>query len=211
VKKYKDTCGVYAVVHVPSGCAYIGGTVNVGKRWSNHRFWLRDGNHGCKVLQLVWNDTRECDWDLILLEECSRDELRTREQWHMDNCLGFVLNVVQADGTGKKHSEAAKEKQRIGRARFLKDNPEAHKSLSDRAKAQHATGNLGKNTWKEDTVRAWNPKSGVAGARALKRLSKDPVWVKERARRAALARRYVYVHWTGERVLMKRYRQELDV
>ena len=43
--------GVYALEHVPSGLAYIGQSVSLAKRWTQHRTDLKRGVHPCTPLQ----------------------------------------------------------------------------------------------------------------------------------------------------------------
>lgn len=55
---------------------------------------------------------------------------------------------ARGHGQGRVFNEAAKEKMRAGASRRVSD-PEHRRLLSERAKAQHAAGKLGRATWTE--------------------------------------------------------------
>ena len=55
---------------------------------------------------------------------------------------------ARGHGRGRDFNEAAKEKMRAGASRRVSD-PEHRRLLSERAKAQHAAGKLGRATWTE--------------------------------------------------------------
>ena len=55
---------------------------------------------------------------------------------------------ARGHGRGRVFNEAAKEKMRAGASRRVSD-PEHRRLLSERAKAQHAAGKLGRATWTE--------------------------------------------------------------
>jgi hypothetical protein len=47
-------CGVYSIMHIPSGAEYIGGSTRIGRRWMDHRAMLRHGAHPVAALQAIW-------------------------------------------------------------------------------------------------------------------------------------------------------------
>lgn len=44
-------CGVYEILDVKTGCAYVGASMNVLKRLKEHQTRLRHGSHECRELQ----------------------------------------------------------------------------------------------------------------------------------------------------------------
>lgn len=158
------TSGIYRIRHKRSGAAYVGGSTNIEKRWSWHLSMLKNGKHTSPRLQKLWNVHGKSAFVLEVLLKIRGKRLRVVEdEWALQE--KNLLN--ERTNRGYTHSEKLKRKMRAGRARYLED-PEARKSLSERAKKQHAAGNFGHSTWKKGTIARYNPKSGVAGARALR-------------------------------------------
>lgn len=93
------TCGIYKITHIASGKCYIGGSINVEKRWKLHHANLK--SHGYyRISKNTLNRTpeiRHCgggdrmvqfcrqnnlslqDFCFELLEECFPENLRERE------------------------------------------------------------------------------------------------------------------------------------
>lgn len=77
--------GVYGIKNQLNGKIYIGSSVNVKKRWRNHKYNLRKGQHHAPHLQNAWNLDGENAFEFILLEELtSSDFISEREQFWMD-------------------------------------------------------------------------------------------------------------------------------
>lgn len=96
-----DKSGVYLIRCETTGKQYIGSSVSIYKRWSDHRRSLRKGTSVCKGLQNAWNKYGEAAFAFRVLEECPRDRsvLEQREQ-HFIDAIRPVLNMVQS---AKRH------------------------------------------------------------------------------------------------------------
>jgi len=58
VEKYQERkreMGVFRIVHVPSGRAFIGSSLNLEAAWNRERFGLNLGSHVCRPMQEAWN------------------------------------------------------------------------------------------------------------------------------------------------------------
>lgn len=73
------TIGIYKIIILSTGQTYIGSSRNVEKRIRQHKLCLRAGRHDCRPLQLAADDL-----EFSLIEACSVDLLRDREQAAMD-------------------------------------------------------------------------------------------------------------------------------
>lgn len=135
-------CGIYRIRH-KSGAAYIGGSHDLTNRYTWHRYMLRRGKHTSKDLQALWNGTLD-DFVFEIVELCSKDRLREREQFWAEQ---EPLLVSTRKTKGWTLSEETKQRQRDSRARYL-ENPAARAELARRAREQHAQGKLGRRTWK---------------------------------------------------------------
>ena len=90
-RKFNDKiCGIYSIT-TPTGKCYIGSSVHIQCRWSEHRYGLRHKKHHSVRLQNAFNKYG----DLLkfnVLEECDRSNLNIREQYYIDN-LDSQLNT----------------------------------------------------------------------------------------------------------------------
>lgn len=140
--------GVYMLLHVPTGSAYVGSSSrSISNRLSWHKFALRSGSHTCRALQSLWSSTDESEWSWEVLEEDSENDIRERENFWM----GFpkiLLNTVRdATGRSRRHSEETKRRMSESRARYLETSG-AREALAEKARRQHEDGNFGRATWK---------------------------------------------------------------
>lgn len=76
--------GVYAIIHTPSGAAYIGSTTHVTGRYTWHRHALRNSYHGSKKLQELWDRDGEPAFEFRQLELVYKHQLREAEQKAQD-------------------------------------------------------------------------------------------------------------------------------
>jgi group I intron endonuclease len=144
-KKFTPTKGIYEIRHLPSQRRYVGSSIEVERRLFWHLSMLRAGKHHCKYLQNVWNKYPEEDFACYLLEVCKEDsELETREQFYMDQTEpGKSMNLHPAAGSGRGYKMSEETKKKMSdRAKIAANTPEQKKMRSERAKRQHATGNI---------------------------------------------------------------------
>lgn len=145
------TCGVYEIRHDRTQRRYVGSSAEIERRWAWHRTMLRTGKHHCDFLQNVWNKYLPEEFSFSILEECSTESLAEREQFHMDaTAKGKLMNSqpTARSSRGYQHSPEAKRKMSEAAKRVAQD-PEERQRRSERAKAQHAAGKLGRATWTE--------------------------------------------------------------
>lgn len=131
--------GVYRITDAHTGRFYIGSSVNIAKRWAQHRGRLCDGSHPNPMLQAIWNvDPVRLSVTVVVETERTREALLRAEQDALDaagvgsnrSCMnvlrvaGSHLGAKRSDATraamaaaqlGKKHSESAKAKQRAAK------------------------------------------------------------------------------------------------
>jgi group I intron endonuclease len=71
---------IYEIRNLTNGCRYIGSSINVGKRLSNHRSDLNKGTHHSPYLQRAWDKYGEGAFFFGPLVMCEPQELRRMEQ-----------------------------------------------------------------------------------------------------------------------------------
>lgn len=81
----RGVAGIYGI-RGPSDKIYIGSSLNIGKRWTEHRYELRKGIHHCKYLQRAFNKYGESAFRFELLERAAADSdlLQHMEQQYID-------------------------------------------------------------------------------------------------------------------------------
>jgi group I intron endonuclease len=86
---YKKITGIYAIRFGKH--AYIGSAVCTSGRINQHKRMLRNGSHENFVLQRMYDKHGE-RVVFEVIEECNREDLRMREQHHIDN-TEHLLNL----------------------------------------------------------------------------------------------------------------------
>lgn len=157
----KWNIGIYAIRNKITGKYYVGSAVECEKRWGVHRCHLRRGSHHSLKLQRAWGKYGEEAFRFRILEKCKKNQLASREQHWIDyyqaythgyNCMPFARTRF-----GHKVTGIALENLRAGAIRRAM-RPEERKLRSERAKAQHAAGNLGRQTWQETSEASFSKK-----------------------------------------------------
>jgi len=110
--------GIYIINNIVSHKLYVGSAVNIKGRWTNHKSELRKNKHTNDYLQKAWNKYGEVNFEFIILERCSPEQLKDREQYWIDGfdsanrSKGYNLCPNAHNSLGFKHTEATKEKLR---------------------------------------------------------------------------------------------------
>jgi hypothetical protein len=79
-----DKSGVYAIVNVKRMMFYIGSSVSIGARLSDHRSSLRTGRHENHYLQNSWRKHGEQSFCFVVIEVTNSDDRVEREQHYID-------------------------------------------------------------------------------------------------------------------------------
>jgi predicted GIY-YIG superfamily endonuclease len=130
--------GIYVIVNTKNGKVYVGQTQDFKERWQQHKTDLRGNYHENRYLQSAWNKYGEKAFKFIKLEYCTIDQLKEREQHHIDIywAKGVCYNLakdVRSPMRGLKHTEETKL-----RMSELHKNPseETRRKMSVAAKAR---------------------------------------------------------------------------
>jgi group I intron endonuclease len=108
--------GVYRITNIVNGKSYIGSSVDVERRFTEHLRTLRNNTHRNIFLQRAWWKYGEDAFDFEAIEEMLADEyLLIREQAWIDELRchqkenGYNICKVAGRTTGYKHTEESKE------------------------------------------------------------------------------------------------------
>lgn len=80
----KRISGIYSITNKINGKRYIGLSINIYKRWADHRGYLRQNSHVNPHLQNAWNKYGEKNFKFEILERCHEHLLEERELYWID-------------------------------------------------------------------------------------------------------------------------------
>jgi len=90
--------GVYAIIHQPSGRAYVGSSKDISGRWSTHVGRLNGGRHPTIALMDLWLLDGPSAFTFVVLEQCAIENLACREQEWMDSVEDLLNTSRRAMG-----------------------------------------------------------------------------------------------------------------
>lgn len=76
--------GVYYIINNVDGAAYIGSSIDLVRRFSTHKWELRNNRHSNKHLQNAWNLYGEDSFRFTVVEYCAPEVMLEREQARLD-------------------------------------------------------------------------------------------------------------------------------
>lgn len=133
--------GIYCIQNKIDGKCYIGKSINIPKRWKEHRALLRNGNHYNKHLQNAWDCHGEASFRFKVLEYANPNELADLEIAYISEYDAFgengynftmggeggLLGMPKSEETRRKISEANK-----GRPHTPEEKAQLSKALKGR-------------------------------------------------------------------------------
>ena len=91
-------CGIYDIYNIKSDKHYIGQSIDIRKRFYQHKYLLR--NNKCKNLkfQNAWNKYGEESFEFQIIEECRQEKLDEREIFFTKKYDSFLNGYNKTDG-----------------------------------------------------------------------------------------------------------------
>lgn len=178
-------CGVYRIICLPSGRIYIGSSVSMKKRFSEHRSALRYSRHHSLLLQRAWNKHGPDAFKFEPILICSPDDRHFYEQRAIDAfdasnpVVGMNRSAVAVGSppsrsfAGRAHSDASRAliSERLkGRSVWNKGVPSANKGVprSDNDKQKIREAKRAGGSISMDIARAMRAVRKETGATAQK-------------------------------------------
>lgn len=173
--KWEKVTGVYGIINTETGYPYVGGSVHILRRWSDHRARLRGNRSNQPKLQRSWNKYGENAFAFIILERVDDlSVLREREAYWigaLDAASRKGLNVLSQPGW-----QGVDARQKIGAARL-------GKKLSVETRGKMSVSQKARGPRSEETCRR------ISEARQGKKLSAEHIAAMSRARTGIKLRR----------------------
>lgn len=135
--KATKMCGIYSITNLSNGKRYIGQSIDISKRWVEHKRQLKLGVHINKYLQSAVNKYGLDNFSFSIVEETERNLLDDRERFWI-NALntfapnGYNLTLGGSGNLGWAIPEGTKEKSMIKVIRL--DTMEVYNSINDTSK-----------------------------------------------------------------------------
>lgn len=107
--KHEIICGIYGIKNLINNKMYIGQAIDIYRRWKEHTTDLNKGIHYNLHLQRSWNLYGQDNFEFLILEICSEDELNSKEMFYVEQFDAYKNGYNQTcggDGSlGYKHSQ----------------------------------------------------------------------------------------------------------
>lgn len=160
-------CGIYLIRHRVSGKSYVGQSIDVSRRWSEHR---SSKSENSLITRALRKHGRKM-FEFVVLEECGSDRLNERETYFIKKLStlaprGYNRNEggdargIVCDDTRRKLSEQQRRVQSLpeNRRRQSESNRATWRDPDLRAKASTRARDQWANTEQRERVIAGNQK-----------------------------------------------------
>lgn len=173
--------GIYSITNIINRKRYIGQSINIEKRWSDHKCALRNNRHPNTYLQNAWNKYGESSFCFEVLTECSIDELDNNEIKYIqiykatDRGYGYCYesggstNKIVSDETRVKISDALKGHPVSEEFREKMRIISTGKHLSEEAKRKVSEASKGRKMSEETKQKLSSLRKGVPLSEETKR------------------------------------------
>jgi len=124
--------GIYKIENLVNGKIYIGSSIDIQKRWRDHKNTLNRNTHHNGRLQNAWNKYGADCFRFTIIEICFNFVLLSREQYYMDTLKPFYnISLTAGNCLGVKHTAETRAKVSIaGKGRVFSDEHKKNLSLA---------------------------------------------------------------------------------
>lgn len=109
-----NNVGIYCIENIINNKKYIGQSIHIYRRWSEHKYELNNNIHDNDYLQKSWNKYGVDSFKFYIIELCNEKELDNKECYYislyntMDDNFGY--NLQTGGGANRTVSEATRQK-----------------------------------------------------------------------------------------------------
>jgi len=90
--------GIYIIRNSVNKKVYIGQSVDMVSRFTNHLYYLRENRHGNPGLQRLYNKYGESVFNFSILEECDKSKLDEKEIWYIKYYNSYKNGYNRTEG-----------------------------------------------------------------------------------------------------------------
>jgi group I intron endonuclease len=136
------TTGIYSIINTTNGKIYIGSSINIERRWKQHKWALRKGAHHSPHLQRAWDIDGESAFLLTVLCECGVANMTAQEQLFIDahkaadGSYGYNVCGVSKSRLGTKCSEESKARMSLAKKGRVSVTKDARRLISEALKGK---------------------------------------------------------------------------
>lgn len=125
-------CGIYRILNTKTGERYIGRSVNIRHRFTQHKTALRYGNSHNTLLQNAWNEYGEDNFEFGVLLICPIKDIAVYEQAFLDKTKHDYNIATNAKSTARGLTRSKETKERIRQLKLgQKVSMETRRRLSE--------------------------------------------------------------------------------
>lgn len=125
--------GIYKITNKVNGKSYVGQSIDIHKRWENHRTDLKHNRSSSPILQSAWNKYGKENFVFEILEVCDKSELNDKEMSYIKKFNsfknGYNCSIGGEGSTGRIVSQKEREAMSI-RSKLQFQDPKQREYLS---------------------------------------------------------------------------------
>lgn len=173
-----DYIGIYCIENKMNHKRYIGQSIHINRRWSEHKYHLNNNTHNNDYLQKSWNKYGKDCFEFKILECCDVSELDAKEHDYImlyntfDKNYGYNLilyceaNRLISEETREKLRQASKKRTAIPNMKG-ENNPMFGRHLTDETKNKIRNSRLGQKASEETKAKLSEQRTGSKNSRCV--------------------------------------------
>lgn len=111
-------CGIYAIKNKLNNKMYIGSSIDIKKRWKQHKNLLKNNKHHSKKLQSAWNLSSAKNFEFKIIEETKIKNLLEKEDLYINKYNTFFNGYNMTEGVYKFYKTHKKYRKKIRQEKY---------------------------------------------------------------------------------------------